>query len=358
MASTERTVNAMSSLPRTAPAPYQLFKDLPLAVEAALLASIDRFGVLVHVVKDQHGNILDGHQRARLADSLGIKYPVSIVDVADEDEAREIALTLNEDRRAMPKVERLPVVQALREEGHSLRAIAGAVGVSEGQIRKDLATDKVRTSTHLPPATRGLDGKSYPSRREPRLLPQDAIRQAEWARSELPESELEVKPHVSYNSGDNEWYTPHEYIEAATHVMGGIDLDPASSVEANEVVGAAVFYTFENDGLMQPWQGRVWMNPPYAQPLVAKFCAQLARSVAAGDVPEACVLVNNATETGWFQTLAAEGTAFCFPRGRVKFRHLEKASAAPLQGQAVVYCGPNVAKFSREFLKFGLVVRP
>jgi len=77
---------------------YAVYPDLDAKTEAALRASIDRFGVLVPVVKDQHGNILDGHQRARIADSLGIKYPVNIIEVADEDEAREIVHTMNEDR--------------------------------------------------------------------------------------------------------------------------------------------------------------------------------------------------------------------------------------------------------------------
>ena len=155
-------------------ATYQLFANLNPAIEAALRASIDRFGVLVPVAKDQHGNILDGHQRARIAESFGLKYPVNIIEVADDDEAFEIARTLNEDRRAMPKEERLPVVQSLREEGHSLRAIAGAVGVSKSQVVEDLSG--VQDCT--PDRTTGKDGKSYPARREPKLPPAEVLRAA------------------------------------------------------------------------------------------------------------------------------------------------------------------------------------
>jgi transposase-like protein len=86
------------------------------------------------------------------------------LEVADEAEALEIARTLNEDRRAMPKAERLEVVKALREDEHSTRAIAGALGVSVGTVHDDLSGVQVRT----PERVRGLDGKSYPARKEPR----------------------------------------------------------------------------------------------------------------------------------------------------------------------------------------------
>lgn len=161
--------------------------------------------------------------------------------------------------------------------------------------------------------------------------------------------------HVGHASGENEWYTPRAYIEAAVRVMGAIDLDPASNPDANRVVGAARIYTAEDDGLTKKWRGRVWMNPPYAQPLVADFCTKLVDAFSR-DVSEACVLVNNATETNWFQTVADTATALCFPRGRVTFWHPTRKSASPLQGQALLYLGAKAQRFREEFEPFGFAV--
>lgn len=171
------------------------------------------------------------------------------------------------------------------------------------------------------------------------------------------EPSRERDAHVGHNSGENEWYTPVDYILAAKAVMGAIDLDPASSHTANGVIAAERFYSERDDGLRQDWAGRVWMNPPYAQPLVSQFCEKLAKSYASGqgDVTEACALVNNATETGWFQTLAEAASAMCFPRGRIKFWHPSR-EAIPLQGQAVIYLGTHVDEFRTAFLPFGFVV--
>jgi ParB family chromosome partitioning protein len=164
------------------------------------------------------------------------------------------------------------------------------------------------------------------------------------------------QPHVSHNSGDNEWYTPSTYIAAARKVMGDIDLDPASSEAANEVVLAAKYYTQENDGLTQTWEGRIWLNPPYASNLIGLFIDKLQISVADKDVDEAIVLVNNATDTKWFSILSDMATMICFPRGRIKFWKPGHDSAAPLQGQCLAYIGSNKSAFVSAFAPFGLVV--
>lgn len=169
--------------------------------------------------------------------------------------------------------------------------------------------------------------------------------------------EYRSKPHVAYNSGNNEWYTPRKYIEAARSVLGEIDLDPASSATANDVVQAQTYYTAEDDGLLGEWSGRVWMNPPYAKGLIERFTEKLAYHVDAGDVIEAIALVNNATETGWFRRLAAVSSAICFPDSRVRFWNPDGESSDPLQGQAILYMGDDVEAFAFEFKQFGLLVR-
>ena len=154
-------------------------------------------------------------------------------------------------------------------------------------------------------------------------------------------------PHVAFNSGNNEWYTPADYIEAAREVMGGIDLDPASSDVANEVVKADVYFTAETNGLDKPWYGNVWMNPPYASDLIGQFVDKLIAELP--EIEQAIVLVNNATETEWFNKLVAKASAVCFPRSRVKFYMPDGKTGAPLQGQAVIYFGEHKERFAEVF---------
>ena len=62
---------------------------------------------------------------------------------------------------------------------------------------------------------------------------------------------------------DFEWITNRDLVDSAHYVMGGIDLDPASSKVANEYVGAKEFYTIKDDGLNEKsWHGNVYLFPP------------------------------------------------------------------------------------------------
>lgn len=160
-------------------------------------------------------------------------------------------------------------------------------------------------------------------------------------------------PHVSFNAGNNEWYTPIDYINAAIDVMGIIDLDPASSEIANGTVKAKNIFTAANNGLTQGWTGKIWLNPPYAAELISDFCNKLSTHFLKNEVTEAIVLVNNATETGWFNTLIKVASAVVFPSSRIRFWAPDGKLSAPLQGQAVIYLGSQPDKFIEHFKQFG-----
>lgn len=160
--------------------------------------------------------------------------------------------------------------------------------------------------------------------------------------------------HVSKNSGENEWYTPTCYIESARLVMGKIDLDPASSECANEVVKAKKYFDEDVNGLIQKWKGNIWMNPPYAQPAIFDFILKLETE----EYDQAIVLVNNATETKWGQKLIELSNAVCFHTGRIRFVSPDgELGDAPLQGQMIAYIGSNYKAFISEFKQYGICLR-
>jgi ParB family chromosome partitioning protein len=135
--------------------------------------------------------------------------------------------------------------------------------------------------------------------------------------------------------------------------MGSIDTDPASSDIANKVVDASEYFTKEMDGLYLKWRGNVWMNPPYAQPLINQFAEAVSQKLESGEIDQAIILVNNATETQWFQRMAGVASAVCFPKSRIKFLDPSGKPGAPLQGQAIIYFGNCPKLFRQEFSTYG-----
>lgn len=297
------------------------------------------------------GQVLDGRNRYRACMELGI-----VPDVREYtgNDPHAFVVSLNLHRRHLTREQRDELIRTLRGNGYTLQKIADAVGVSVDTAHR-IARDVVISDIGIENERGQLRPMQYAARTvEPE--PDDdepGLWQSEPEPEALPEPEPVRMAHVGHNGGDNEWYTPAPYIEAARAVMGSIDLDPASNETANSVVKAATFYTAEDNGLLYDWQGNVWMNPPYAQPLIAQFSARLQEEWAAGRVKQAIVLVNNATETAWFQGLVRCASAVCFPLARIRFWSPDKVSSAPLQGQAVLYLGQNVDEFVRQFDAFG-----
>ena len=270
------------------------------------------------------GTLIDGHNRYAICQKHGIEFDTKAIAFEDEALVRiwmrnnqrgrrnltdawkiELELGNKEDlaeigRAKRKETEGRPAKELLSNNDNSLpepkhdtrKAIAKAVGVSTGKVAQAEVVKK----------------------KSPEL----------WEKAKAGEITVHAAykaatVHVGQNSGENEWYTPVEFVEAAREVMGGIDCDPASSEIANRTVNATKFFDKDADGLRQKWNGRIFLNPPYAQPLMSQFAEALASKFENDEIEQAVVLVNNATETGWFARIASRASAVCFPSSRIRF---------------------------------------
>lgn len=178
-------------------------------------------------------------------------------------------------------------------------------------------------------------------------------------------------PSARHSKETPEWYTPGDYVRAARQCMGGIDLDPASCPEANKVVQARHIYTARNSGLLNPWNGRVFINPPGG--LVKEFWRKLINEYATDDVTEFVWIGYSIEQLQTLQCLD-DGTvspldpafALCIPRRRIAFvesaararvrRSLGKQRASsPSHANYIAYGGENPDAFRVEFRAFGAI---
>lgn len=220
---------------------------------------------------------------------------------------------------------RQETAKALVESGMSQRQAAKVLDVGLGTIQRDLMTQN--------------GSKDDPKRVTPTTSDEPKTTRALLAQSD-----------------QNDWRTPRKFLDAARTVLGEIDLDPASGAEANETVKAAKFYTEADNGLKQPWKGRVWLNPPYGGD-ARLFVERLLKEYQVGNVTAACLLTNShPTETKWFQELFAY--PICFVRSRIDFGGPSReVSSTSTHGSAIAYLGSNEKKFAETFSEFGAVVK-
>lgn len=175
--------------------------------------------------------------------------------------------------------------------------------------------------------------------------------------------------NIQHSSASNEHYTPREIIEAAREVMGAIDLDPATTLAVNTaIVQARKIYTFDDNGLVQPWSGRVWLNPPGGRERnksrAAIWWNKLANEYALGQVTEAIFLGFSleALATTQDTRLWIGDFPFCIPRARIAFLQQKGDGAfevgeSPTHSNVIAYLPRpdrgSEARFVEVFSRFG-----
>lgn len=324
----------------------EAFPEMSASDFAELVDDISRNG-LRSPIQVLDGQILDGRHRFKACVQAGVEPNIVEVNLEGQSPAEYVWSTngvrrhLTPSQKAAIAVDFLPNLEDKAKERQNL-------GQKIDRGEKGRASEKAASIVGV--------NRQYVAEAK-KLKSTDPIAFARIKSGELSLSAAR-KPHVTRNSGQNEWYTPSIYIDAARQVMGTINLDPASSAVAQRFVKAERFYTINDDGLKQDWKGKVRLNPPYEKQLVELFASRLAQEYSIGNVTEAIVLVNNATETRWFQKLFAVADAICIPKGRIRFLdETGEPKQTPLQGQVFLYFGSRFDFFMSRFQVFGAVSR-
>lgn len=133
--------------------------------------------------------------------------------------------------------------------------------------------------------------------------------------------------NAAFSSATDEWATPLAFfrsLDAEFHFT----LDPCSTVENAK---CARHFTREDDGLAQPWEGIVFMNPPYGE--VIGDWMQKAWQESQRGATVVC-LVPARTDTAWWHDYAMRGEVR-FLRGRLRFGNAD--SSAPFPSALVIF---------------------
>lgn len=157
---------------------------------------------------------------------------------------------------------------------------------------------------------------------------------------------MTLSSHQSARSGTDEWLTPPEIIKAC----GEFDLDPCAPI-VRPWDTARQHFNVHDDGLAQPWTGRVWCNPPFGREAVK----WLRRMVEHGN---GIALIPARTETAMFyETVWGGADAVLFIKGRPHFHYVDGRRATANSGAPiclVAYGIQNVAALVKTNL--GIVV--
>lgn len=127
---------------------------------------------------------------------------------------------------------------------------------------------------------------------------------------------------LMFSSKSDEWCTPLPLFKRLNKKFK-FTLDPAATKE-NALCD--YFYTKEDDGLLQSWDGRVFCNPPYGRE-ISKWVAKASMSAELGESELIVMLLPARTDTKWFHSYIWDefknkpkvGVQVKFIKGRLKF---------------------------------------
>ena len=153
----------------------------------------------------------------------------------------------------------------------------------------------------------------------------------------MNQSTLDIGFAHDRTTGKEDWLTPPQLLRS----LGEFDLDPCSPMPRPWDT-AKQHYTMADNGLLKPWVGRVWLNPPYGNE-TARWMERLAKH--GNGIALIFVMTETATFFPWVWDYA---TALLFIKGRIRFFTKEgrEGGSAGAPSMLIAYGDNNAASLS------------
>jgi hypothetical protein len=216
------------------------------------------------------GTLLDGRNRAEACRRAGVT-PTTTVYTGDDPVGYVMSVNLerrhlNEDERGFLAVRLLPML----EEQARLRMLAGkrvnpGAGLPQGSADERRSVAAAAAAVNV--AARRVKQAKRITEQAPDLIP-DVV----GGRLSMSKAETKVRERAAgiSDADADSWYTPPWlFASMAPQIKDGdlFWLDVCAPRDPDHrTVPAVNYFTEDDDGLAQRWEGLVWCNPPYSQP--------------------------------------------------------------------------------------------
>ena len=133
---------------------------------------------------------------------------------------------------------------------------------------------------------------------------------------------------VMFSSNTDMWATPQDFFDVINKEFN-FTVDVCATAENTK---CSLFFTPEQDGLKQKWEGICYMNPPYGRS-IGKWIQKAYNSSKEGAVVVG--LLPARTDTKWFHEYIYNKAEIRFIKGRLKFGGCK--NSAPFPSMIVIW---------------------